>query len=363
VSAHPNRSTYFPRLVRAFWQGATQPCVGSALGALSLVLTGAVFLAASSTEVRVQATDPSYWLKKDDDDYGRVTAYAIQGAPRHARGSNPAVVFVGSSLVQALLPHGAGLDEALSAGIGRPVCGLNLNGPALSYIEAAAVVDRFGSDFDGWLVVAVNRHVLARDIQDGQERKRSAGWLIRFESAVLEEEHNRARLPLPRRSGIPLLDHSDFYLRTLGGWRFAGRTPPHYAPITHRQSRVTIDPGRTLADLPPYDSASFETNFAVLSRMAERQRAAGGARLVLVECPVVDEVIPSLHTREWKEARERYIRRREAWSAEHQVPWLDVTDELGLRQSDYYDPRHVTTPEVRRRFAELVGQRLAALRP
>ncbi|MEO5957620.1 MAG: hypothetical protein ABIZ49_13910 [Opitutaceae bacterium] len=359
-----NEPSYFVRLVRAFWQGATQPCVGAALGALGLTLAGAIFIVASSTEARVRATDPAAWMSSPTDDFGRQAAFVIQGAERHARGRGTMAVFIGPSMLQSLLPAGADLDQALTAGAGQPVRGLDLSALALNYMEEAAVVERFGSAFEGWLVLGVNRYALARNFQEDQERKKRHGFLVEFDSRVLDEELQRAGFPPARRWGVPFLDHTSLYRRSLAGYRFAERSPHGYVPPTHAvKERILNTPGKILASLPVRDAAAFEANLAILGRMAERQRRAGGARVVLVECPFADEVTPALHSPEWREEREQFIRRRNAWSAEHNTPWIDVAAELGVRPEDFYDPLHVHAPAVRRRFVELVARRLAALQP
>ena len=349
-------------LVKAFWLGATQPNAGVALSAVVLTLVGVLLFVGSSTEARVRRTDAASWLRRVDDAYGHLTSLSIQGAERHARGPGATIVFVGPSVLQSLLLLPAELDPVLTGAIGRPARGLDLTAGALSAMESAAVVDRFGTHFDGWLVLGVNRHTLARNLKREQDRKTKLGFWVTFDSAVLDDELSRAGLPAARVWGVPLLDHSGFYCGSLAGWRYFGRKAPVYVrPLVRSSGRVT--PAKIRATNSIYEEAAFVANLGVLARIAERSRASGGARLVIVECPFADEVIAEVQTAAWRRERERFNQRRDAWVAEHGIPWIDVTSELGLKAEDFIDPQHVGSPEVRRRFLTVVARRLAAMEP
>jgi hypothetical protein len=360
------QASLISRCACAFWQGLTRPHAGTALAALGLALTGWLFLAASSTEARVRATDTARWLRNAEDGWCQLNAVAIQGAARHAAKPGETVVLVGPSHLQALLPPGPALTDAFSRSRdGRPQRVVQLAAPALNHEEMAAVVEKFGGDFEGWFVLAVNRHTLARDLRTRDVVKDEGAMTLGFPSALLNDERRRAGLPVRASWGVPLLDYPGFYLASLGGWRHAlGQAPVFGAggeysaspqrPVSARQVELALP-----AHLPEAEAR----NLGLLARVAGRLRAAGGARLAVVEVPFADEALPELQTTRWREQRAGFVRRREAWSRENGVPWLDTTAELRLTADDFTDPAHVRSPVARIRFAEAVSRWLAGLKP
>jgi hypothetical protein len=345
----------------AFWQGFTRPHAGTALGALALTLIGWIFLAASSTEARVRATNTARWLRNAHDDYGRLNAIVIQGAERHIQSPGPTAVFVGASMLQALLPSEHETAAILSKASGRTVQVLNLSAIALAYEEAAAVMDHFGGDFTGWYVVGVNRHSLSRDPRQRHTMKESAAIVLGFDSAVLAAEEALAGLPPNARWGVPLLDHPNFYLRSIGGWKWAFSRPPVYSsqPYIRTQPLLVAD---VQAELPAHNPIEMARRLGLLGRIAARLRP-NSARLVIVECPYADEAMLELHTPIWRAERERFARQRDAWVQAHGVPWLDVTEEIHLRPEDFSDVLHIGSPAARLRFATAVAGRLAEMEP
>ena len=354
------------RCTRAFWYGLTRPHAGTALAALGLALPGWLFLAASSTEARVRATDTARWLRNAEDGWCQLNAVAIQGAARHAAKPGETVVLVGPSHLQALLPPGPALADAFSRSRdGRPQRVVQLAAPALNHEEMAAAVEKFGGDFDGWFVLTVNRHTLARDLRARDVVKNQGAMSLGFSSDLLNEERRRARLPVRASWGVPLLDYPGFYLASLGGWRHAlGRAPVFGAtgeysaaplrPVSMRQVELALP-----AHLPEAEAR----NFGLLGRVAERLRAAGGARLAVVEVPFADEALLEIQTPRWRAQRAEFVRRREIWSRENDVPWLDTTAELQLTAGDFTDPAHVGSPAARIQFVKVVSRWLAGLKP
>ena len=324
-----------------------------------------VLLAISSTEARVRTTDISNWLRPGDGGWTYLNAVTIQGAARHAAGPGPTVVLVGPSFLASLLPPRDQLAEAYaSAGVASTrVVGLAAD--ALSLEECAAIVDKFGADFDGWFVIHVNRHTLARDMEDRESWKRKAGLLVGFHSPVLTDERVRSGRPISRPWGIPLLDFPRFYLQSLGGWRpllfpwklgFGSRK-------SERAQRIPPTQEEILAQIPPSASGAQTHSFEVLGRVAERLRASGRARLAIVEVPFADEVTLEVQTEAWRAARATFALQRSAWSQAHGVPWLDITDKLRARPEDFGDARHVSSAAVTARFTAAVSQWLAAPKP
>ncbi|MDB6024559.1 MAG: hypothetical protein JWM68_782 [Verrucomicrobiales bacterium] len=345
----------FSSSAQAFWQGFTRPHAGTALGALLLTLAAWIFVAVSSTEARVRATDTARWLPNPQDDWCHLNVVSIQGAERHADGPGQTVVFVGASMLRAILPS----DESLSSTF-APAHTLVLAGSAMNYEDEAAVVDKFGGNFAGWFVLCVNRHTMARDLRARDVAKKQRGLTVEFSSAILTEERRRAGLPVRSELGIPLLDHPRIYLPTLGGWTHLMRRPRQEGALPLARSRP-ITGKEIYAMLPAPIAAAQARNFELLGRIAARLQANGRARLAIVECPFADEALPELHTVAWQAERAEFVRRREAWAQAQGVPWLDVTEELKLRVEDFEDPMHIDSSAVRVRFANAVARRLAEL--
>jgi hypothetical protein len=335
------------------------------LAALGLALAGWLFLATSSTEARVRATDTARWLRNAEDGWCQLNAVTIQGAVQHAAKSGETVVLVGPSHLQALLPPGPALADAFSRSSGGPRRVIQLAAPALNHEEMAAVVEKFGGDFNGWFVLAVNRHTLARDLRARDVVKDQGAMSLGFSSDLLDEERRRAGLPVRASWGIPLFNHPGFYLASLGGWRHTlGRAPVFGVAEDTSAAPLRLVTARQIElALPVHVPEAEARNFGLLGRVAERLRAGGGARLAVVEVPFADEALLEIQTSRWREQRAGFVRRREVWSRENNVPWLDATAELRLTAGDFADPAHVGSPPARIRFAEAVGRWLTGLKP
>jgi len=354
------------RCCRAFWEGLTRPHGGTAAGALTFLAFLWIFLALSSTEAHVRATDLKGWVGfSDESGWNNLNATTIQGAAQHASGQGRTVVLIGSSILVDLLPPRDQLSELyVSAGV-APVRVVGLAADALSPEESAAVVDKFGADFDGWFVIHVNRHALARDTHDVDMWKKRSGAFVAFYSDILADERRRSGHVVPRQLGIPLLDFPKFYLQSLGGWRSVlfpwklGFRPRR----SQKAQRLAPTPAEIVANLPLSGSGAQTHSFDLLGRVAERLRANGRARLAIVEVPFADEFTPEVQTEGWRAARAKFIAQRKAWSKAHGVPWLDVTDKLQARPEDFVDPRHLASPAVSRRFTTAVLQWLAEVKP
>ncbi len=316
-----------------------------------------------STEARVSKTDTARWLNNARDEWGYLNVIAIQGAERHAWGAGSTVVFVGPSMLRALLPSDESLSSALATALNGPVRALPLAGEVMTYEEQAAIVDKFGSHFTGWFVVSVNRHAMARNLQARDGYKRHSGSSVRFSSAILIEERSLAGLPVPFTWGIPLLDYPNFYLTPLGGLKPELWRPVRYQAVLPRVRTRSLTADEVLEWLPVPVAGAAERNFQLLGRIATRLRANGQARLVIVECPFADEVMPELQTTLWRAQKAEFLRQREAWTREQGVLWMDVTQEIKLQPEDFSDPTHIGSPNVRLRFAEAVGKRLAQEKP
>lgn len=348
-------------VAREFWSGLTRPSFGAAWAMLGLAALGWLAVIAGSTTAHVRRTPAGQWVRNPLDDYGLLTARCLQGAELLARDAET-VVFVGPSLMREALPDEPSLSALFSENRAAPVRALKLCGNSLSVLEAAAVIDTFGSDFRGIFVMSVSRHRLNRGLDLRSAEKVHTDGALGFTSAVWEEELRRANVTPPARVGWDFWDHRAFYVRTMGGWRHAWGAPPPIFPHFFSPGENPSDE-KIRAFLPEDNPAARAAVRDAIGRIAERLRRAGGARLVLVEFPWADSAVPSVQDETWRAADQRHRAEMQAWSQANQVPWIDVREAMHLQRSDYCDVLHVVQTEARHRVARAIEAPLRGLLP
>lgn len=341
---------------REFWLGLTTPDV-RVLRMAALLLVGALIVASFlAREERVEKGVAADWLDPVWDDYARSSFYAMQGAGRQAAGPGPTVVFVGASALRFWLPPPEETNEILRSVLGDSARGLILCGNAQSYPLSAALIERFGWEFSGAVVVGVDRNMIGRELnQREREERRSQPRRIGFVSERLEREAVALGQPVDRGWGWIFWDRREFHFHSYLGfksWIPAGLRRS-YRP--HWESADPVKAEDARQEFGPLANKVLDRHLELLSRLAADARRADGARMVLVETPWLDQYEKTARLPGWARDEARYVARREAWSAENGVPWLDFAEDFSAASSDFVDPRHVGQPELRRRFVKEVA--------
>lgn len=346
----------FP-LLREFWRGLTTPDIRVVAAAFALIagIVGASLLVSSEALAR-GATES--WMLGARMDIVRASALAMQGAKQQARGPEPALLFVGPSALSTWLPLGQEASRIASEAAGRPIRVLTMSGGGLSYAGAAALIDRFGADFDGWIIIGVARQSIGREFDaSGQKLRATQSAYLGFDSAILRDEAAFLGHPQSPPRGLDALDHWGFRNRM-----FLLRNLRGDGGLGHVEAR-TLDAGKHTGDFLPLATDTLEKHLVVLGRIVERVRASGRARIALVETPWWDSFDTASQTEAWRQDEKAYRLRMEAWAKAHGVVWLPGAETFGATAADFSDTRHIRSDALRERFLVMVVQELERQNP
>ena len=310
-------------------------------------------------EGRVAHGSKQAWVDGADGDFARGSAFALQGASVHAPGPEPTFLFVGPSALRFWLPRADEASAVASAGTDRSVNVLAMCANGQSYAVSAALLERFGFDFDGWVVIAVGRQMIAREWNDEErERRLVQSREIGFTSIRLRDEERALGLNPPVELGWGFWDHRRFYYNNrlgLGPWLpepLRAVHQPHWEatqPIDFQMAR------RVFAGL---SVGAWERHLALLDRIVRDAEQAGVARVALVETPWLDAYEPAIRPETWEADEATYSRQMTEWCAQRGVPWLTFAREFPCTAGDFVDPRHLGSEKLRERFLQTVVTKL-----
>jgi hypothetical protein len=346
-------------MVRNFWRGLTTPdaAVVKIAATLLLVALAGLSVAAEAFRRRVESGDVAPRSMRDD--FCRASVVAMRGAAREADPTALTFVFVGPSATRCWLPPDDEVDEVAAAAAGAPVRILWMCGPRQGWASSAALIERFGTDFDGWFVVGVTRQLIAcrRGGANAARRRRDTQELgfdsdvQRSASAILGHEQHR-------KTGWELWDHRRFYYHALFkpalGLPWGVRWLQTAKPPAGDRFEGEMDA------VGPLDFEQLDRHLAVMQGLVERVRGHGRARIALVETPWEQHLVASLQSPDWLRDEAAYRRRMGEWSEQNDVPWITSPADFQATAADFKDSRHVGSPRLRRRFLEAVVHELSS---
>ncbi|MFD0895185.1 hypothetical protein KBB96_00490 [Luteolibacter ambystomatis] len=352
ASTHPTANSF----IRDFWRGLTTPCPGVLkLAALFLLLLlGAVALKARHFRQQVEAGAVPW--QSFEDDFSRSSIMAVRGASRETDASAKTLVFVGPSSLRCWLPHPDDTAGIASSAAGTPVKVLSMCANKQSYSFTSALIDRFGSDFDGWFVIGVGMHLIGREyVQEDHDFHRRESRVLGFSSGILRKGSGWMGDPQERETGLEAWDRRAFFYQCkLGMERPASGKAPYFPYLPARP--IPSDP--VAADMPSFSGNMLNLHLVLLQETAERIHKAGRAKLALVETPWVDSFTPSMQTAQWRMDEATYQSKMAAWSEANGVTWISTPNHLQATAADFSDTRHLGSADLRRHFLETVTREL-----
>jgi hypothetical protein len=357
-SSSEGRGRFFSAL-REFWIGLTTPDIRAVAGAAGVIAVALLFASLLAREDRVARGASADWLDPVYEDHARSSFYAMQGAARQASGPGPTAVFVGPSALRFWLPPPEETNAVFRSTLGPSARALILCGDSQSYATSAALIERFGWDFEGVVVVAVDRNMIAREVDaDGRMNRLRQSRQLGFVSERLFAEAAALGQPMETGLGWSFWDRRSFHFHSylgMGAW-LPARLRPRHQPHWERRGELNLAEARGhFGALAP---VLLDRHLALLDRLAADARRAGRARLVLVETPWLDQYEASVRPPAWAEDEAEYAARREDWMLETGVEWWRFAEDYSVKRDDFVDPRHIGSPGLRRRFAAEVARAL-----
>ena len=323
---------------------------------------GALFLAASVgllgalllTERRVASSHAGAWMMDPTDDYGRLAPMILRGAT--AQGTQATVWILGASDTREMLMTEAELNDRLERSPGGSrVVALCADGLLLE--ERAAIIDRLRPGAEGAIVLGINLGQFCRpaaDLAGVAERYR-----LGFRSEVFEEEAARVGARMPPATGHFFYDNRLFFLRRVACLVRVGPPPEYQEHRSRTRGGPQVDPWQ-FRKVRRFSSEEFDRRAGLISRLAIRNRQAGGPPVVLLEIPSMDYVEPGIsgpnHAAELRvyRAAVRRLAEREG------LHYLDPAATAPLHREDFADFAHLGDDGARARFS---GEFLRLLRP
>ncbi len=336
--------------MRGFAQPSRPGLLGAVLVAFSVILIGALLL----TEKRVASSRPRAWMMDPTDDYGRLTQMVLRGAD--ALGTQANVWILGASDTREMLMTEAELNHRVEQFPGGTRV-VTLCADGLLLEERAAIIDRLRPRTAGAIVLGINLGQFCRpaaDLEGVAERYR-----LGFRSVVFDEEAGRIGARMPPATGHFSYDNRMFFLRRLARMVRLGPPPEYQDHRSQARAGMRVDPW-PFRRMRRFSSEEFDRRAGLISRLAARNRQAGGPPVVLLEIPTMDYVDPGIsgpnRTAELGvyRAAVRRLAEREG------LHYLDPAATVPLRRDDFADFAHIGDDGARARFSE---EFLRQLRP
>ena len=222
------------------------------------------------------------------DDYGRLAPMILRGAT--AQGTQATVWILGASDTREMLMTEAELNDRLerSPGGSRAVA---LCADGLLLEERAAIIDRLRPGAEGAIVLGINLGQFCRpaaDLAGVAERYR-----LGFRSEVFEEEAARVGARMPPATGHFFYDNRLFFLRRVACLVRVGPPPEYQEHRSRTRGGPQVDPWQ-FRKVRRFSSEEFDRRAGLISRLAIRNRQAGGPPVVLLEIPSMDYVEPGI---------------------------------------------------------------------
>jgi len=220
--------------------------------------------------------------------------------------------------------------------------------------ERAAVVERLRPGASGAVVLGINLGQFCRPAAD--VARIAERYRLGFRSAAFDEEAALAGAVMPSATGQFFYDNRLFFLRRVACLVRTGPPPEFREHRSHARGGADADAWQ-FRKVRRFSSEEFERRAGVVSRLAARNRRAGGPPVVLLEIPSMDYVEPRIggpnHAAELRiyRAAVRRLAEREG------LHYLDPAASVSLRRQDFADFAHIGDDGARARFsAEFLRQ-------
>ena len=340
LATQSQRSTWGGTLSE-FRRGLIEPSFPSAVGIVAASLLPVLVCAFVITPGLVAGWDPGLLMKRGNDDYGLLTAQALQIA---AQPDRPSITMIGASSLKHGLVDDARLEALLEERLGYPMAVHNFTAPTLTLWEAASITDLLAQHGKHVFVIAVSPKKLATPRRDLVRLVRQPR--LGFQTSAFDEELQLAGLRRYVRTGNYLLDNFWFYLVRYESVMhfFTGPVvPERYQDKSARvpEAEWNDHMARLRGFFDGYDEWEDE-NLGVLERIIRRARDAG-SRVVLLEPPINPRAatyVPSEVDTAYREAIASFARAQG-------VPYIDSNVGLEATDEDFHDWTHIRNEAVR----------------
>ncbi len=328
-------------LVRGLVHPSRVGLLGALFTALSVGLLGAQFL----TERRLVSAPQGAWASSPTDDFGFLTPKILRGAA--AFGTNAVVWILGASDTREILLVESMLNDRLAkSGGGAQI--VVLTADSLLLEERAAMIERLRPGASGAVVLGINLGQFCRPVADVANIAQN--YRLGFRSARFDEEVALADVVMPPATGQFFYDNRLFFLRRVSCLVRTGPPPKMLEHRYHTRGGANADPWQ-FRKVRRFSSEEFERRSGLVSRLAARNRSAGGPPVVLLEIPSMDYVEPRIggpnHAAELRiyRAAVRRLAEREG------LHYLDPAASVSLRRQDFADYLHISDEGARARFS------------
>lgn len=341
------------------WRGATRPSAGALAGTLAVAAGLLAGGACVFDERFVARHGDGALLLSEDDDAAWISARGLRGW--RAIQAESLTVLLGASDLREATVGDAEMTGLLDAAGERASRAVTLCADQLGLLDRIGVLERFGFDFPGTLVVGVNLAQLNKGLDSWQ--RTASSHHLGFRSALVAAECRGLGLRPPPITGVDFWDNASFFLRRT---RLLWPTV-RGARVQHRRQRFYRTAGAAASAAPapagPLDRDAAAANLRALEILVAKCRSAGRCRVVLVEVPTLEEAPGASLSPERLKIVERSRLLLDEFARRHEVPLLRPAVAAGLRSEDYCDPRHIGSDAARARFSLALVRALTERRP
>jgi len=357
---HPQRA-WWKGFIRGFLAPSPQAVAGAVavallwMGGACLGIDESLLLRSGGRGMMRDARDESAWISAQVL-RPPATSNAPSGPPAQR------LCLVGASDLREALIEPADLAALASEKLGRPTEVVDLLMNMLLWEERAALLERVGADFDGYIVLSVGPQQMSRNTDSLQ--RLALQPRLGFQSDIFDEECRRAGILRPRPTRVYFLDNALFVLRRAVQLLPGANIPERrqFYEFTVRGDHQAV-PDPAYARLSCFEPAAFARTRGVATRLIHRLQNSGKAKIVLLEVPWLDSVLDSEKSRERSDQKAAYVTAIRQLAQETGVRYLDLSDNVRWTADDFADYRHIGRAAARRRFSTALLEALGSPNP
>jgi len=351
------------RQFKEFANGLVEPSLPALAGTFLVALMSAVLCAWKITPQFFAEGAANYLMKNSKDGDLYLSSEVLRLV--HSPPTKPALVAIGDSMMRESISSADDLRRDVLTQGGADVDVRLLVAGAVTQWEELAIADCLAGRVHGVVLLEVSPYNIAtrkKPAANGAYQQRLA-----FTSNALDEEVRRAGVKVPGRWNNFFLDNWKF-LAVRQDVLFHPMRPPVDAEA-HPADRLVVwtdkqwqQKWKTIAGWVNTYEKNRDVNFEMYERMIHRLRESGLICVVLLEgvqSPRLDAKIQGSPIDIRIHAQYRQDMRQ--FAARQNVPYWDLREEANLRAEDFVDYAHITDPQARSRYTQVLAKHVAAI--
>lgn len=342
----------------AFWKGLTEAQIGSIMAIVAVVVIQSIVLSWYVTPQHMAQINLSKVPNTIRNQFAYISIFANQ--LKYIRPKFKSIMMVSTSSGRNSIHNFDQVGLHLSSMTGYPTQFFMLATPNQTLWESGTILESIPSEFDGVVIISIGLHRLSWGYDTLELLQKSPRLAI--ESPFLFNESILAGIDAQRPSGIFLYDFRNSF------WEFGSRVISSFSKGMPNDFHNNPVPGldentekhwkiyyRKLDKAKKSFVENKANNLELLARII-RQLHAKSIPVVLMES--------TLHPRSYQYLGSEYLQYRqeiEEFATKNAVAYWNFNAEIQFSVTDFKDFSHMSNPQVRQRFQNMLIHHLLVL--